>query len=75
MNRDCKTSFDKIYAIGDVNTMKVSETMVVPKAGIFAEGQGIRVARNIISQIHKEKESEIFDGKGGCFVELGGDTA
>lgn len=75
VNRDCKTAIDKIYAIGDVNTMKVSETMVVPKAGIFAEGQGITVARNIISQIQKEKESEIFDGKGGCFVELGGDTA
>lgn len=75
VNRDCKTQFDGIYAIGDVNTMKVNDMAVVPKAGIFAEGQGITVARNIISQIQKQSESAIFDGKGGCFVELGGDSA
>ncbi len=75
VNRDCKTQFENIFAIGDVNTMKVNDMAVVPKAGIFAEGQGITVAKNIISRIQKESESAVFDGKGGCFVELGGESA
>lgn len=75
VNRDCKTKFDNVYAVGDVNTMKVNDMAAVPKAGIFAEGQGITVARNIVSQIQKEHESAIFDGKGGCFVELGKESA
>ena len=43
---------------------------------IFAEGEGITVAKNIISKIQsKEEPSKLFDGKGGCFIESGRDTA
>ena len=49
--------------------------MAVPKAGIFAEGEGITVAKNIISKIQSKGEFELFDGKGGCFIESGRDTA
>lgn len=49
----------------------VTDKIAVPKAGIFAEGEGITVARNIISKIRQEQEEAIFDGKGGCFVEMG----
>lgn len=71
VERDCKTQFDNVYAIGDVTSMQVTKDAVVPKAGIFAEGQGIAVGRNICSIIKKEKEQSTFDGKGGCFVEMG----
>ncbi|MFY9301570.1 MAG: FAD-dependent oxidoreductase [Candidatus Nitrosotenuis sp.] len=71
VKRDCKTQFENVYAIGDVTTMMVTDKIAVPKAGIFAEGQGIAVARNIISQIKKERTDHVFDGKGGCFVEMG----
>jgi sulfide:quinone oxidoreductase len=75
INRDCKTSFENVFAIGDVTTMIVTETMVVPKAGIFAEGEGITVAKNIISKIQSKTELTLFDGKGGCFIESGKETA
>jgi sulfide:quinone oxidoreductase len=75
INRDCKTSYDNVYAIGDVTSLKVTETMAVPKAGVFAEGEGITVAQNIISKIHSKDDSALFDGKGGCFIESGRDTA
>ena len=75
VNRDCKTNFENVYAIGDVNQIMVTEKIAVPKAGIFAEGEGVTVARNIISQIKKEIGNEIFDGKGGCFLETGTKTA
>jgi sulfide:quinone oxidoreductase len=71
VNRTCKTKFENVYAIGDVNQMMVTDKIAVPKAGIFAENQGVTVARNIISKIKKEHEAAIFDGKGGCFLETG----
>ncbi|QLH07806.1 NAD(P)/FAD-dependent oxidoreductase [Nitrosopumilus ureiphilus] len=75
IDRDCKTSFENVFAIGDVTSLTVTEAMAVPKAGVFAEGEGITVANNIISKIQSKKESELFDGKGGCFIESGRDTA
>jgi len=75
IDRDCKTSFENVFAIGDVTNLTVTETMAVPKAGVFAEGEGITVAKNIISKIQSKEESALFDGKGGCFIESGRDTA
>jgi len=75
VNRTCKTNFENVFAIGDVNQIIVTDKIMVPKAGIFAEGEGVTVARNIISQIKKEFENAIFDGKGGCFLETGTKTA
>ncbi len=75
INRDCKTSYDNVYAIGDVTSLKVTETMAVPKAGVFAEGEGLTVAQNIISKIHSKEDNTLFDGKGGCFIESGRNTA
>jgi sulfide:quinone oxidoreductase len=75
IDRDCKTSFENIFAIGDVTVLPVGEKLAVPKAGIFAEGEGIIVAKNIISKIQSKKEIELFDGKGECFLESGKNTA
>ncbi|MFQ5497505.1 MAG: NAD(P)/FAD-dependent oxidoreductase [Nitrosopumilus sp.] len=75
INRDCKTPFENVFAIGDNTSLPVGEKMAVPKAGIFAEGEGITVAKNIISNIQSKDEIELFDGKGGCFIESGRDTA
>jgi sulfide:quinone oxidoreductase len=75
INRDCKTQFENVYAVGDVTTLTVIDTIIVPKAGIFAEGEAITVAQNIMSKIQSKTESSLFDGKGGCFIESGRDTA
>ena len=75
IDRDCKTPFENIFAVGDVTSLTVIDSLVVPKAGIFAEGEGITVAKNIISKIESKETSAIFDGKGGCFLESGRDTA
>ncbi|AFS81748.1 FAD-dependent pyridine nucleotide-disulfide oxidoreductase [Candidatus Nitrosopumilus koreensis AR1] len=75
IDRDCKTPFENVFAIGDVTSLVVTENMAVPKAGIFAEGEGITVAKNIVSILQSKEESELFDGKGGCFIESGRDTA
>lgn len=75
VDRSCKTKFENVFAIGDVNQIMVTDKIAVPKAGIFAEGEGVTVARNIISKIKAETESAIFDGKGGCFLETSKKTA
>lgn len=75
INRDCKTPFENVYAVGDVTTLTVIDTMTVPKAGVFAEGEAITVAQNIISNIQSKNKLLLFDGKGGCFLESGRDTA
>ena len=75
IDRDCKTPFENVFAVGDVTSLTVAENMAVPKAGIFAEGEGITVAKNIISKIQSKESSALFDGKGGCFIESGRDTA
>ena len=75
IDRDCKTLFENIFAVGDVTSLTVNDTMAVPKAGIFAEGEGIVVAKNIISKLESNEKSILFAGKGGCFLESGRDTA
>jgi len=75
INRDCKTSFENVFAVGDVTTMTVIKNMTVPKAGVFAEGEGMAVAKNIFSKIQSKGKLTLFDGKGGCFIESGKETA
>ena len=75
IDRDCKTSYENVFAIGDVTSMAVAESIAMPKAGVFAEGEGVTVAKNIVSKIQSKDEFVLYDGKGGCFIESGRDTA
>ena len=49
--------------------------MAVPKAGVFAEGEGYCCCKKYHFKNSIKKDSELFDGKGGCFIESGRDTA
>lgn len=75
VSRDCKTEFPDVYAVGDVTSLAVAPGALAPKAGVFAEAEARAVARNIMSRINSEPDSELFDGKGGCFLETGTETA
>jgi sulfide:quinone oxidoreductase len=72
-----KTDYENVFAIGDVNEIKVNENMVIPKAGIFAEAQAKVVSQQIIDDIENNtnKMSSKFDGKGFCFMEVGNKKA
>ncbi len=71
------TSFDQVYAIGDVTTIPLpgrfnpDVPLVLPKAGVFAHKQAEVVAHNIAVEITGNGKLESFDGLGGCFIELG----
>jgi sulfide:quinone oxidoreductase len=69
-----KTDYQNVFAIGDVNEIKVNENMAIPKAGVFAEAQAKVVSQQIIVDIENNKDkpsSSKFDGKGFCFMEVG----
>jgi sulfide:quinone oxidoreductase len=71
------TSFDRVYAIGDVTTIPLpgrfnpDKPLVLPKAGVFAHKQAEVLAHNIAIEIAGEGAPRVFDGFGGCFIELG----
>jgi sulfide:quinone oxidoreductase len=69
------TRTEGVYAIGDVTTIPVGGGKFLPKAGVFAHGEAEVVAHRIAAELAGEPASSKFDGKGSCFVELGGGRA
>jgi sulfide:quinone oxidoreductase len=70
-----KTNYENVFAIGDVTEIKVDQMAVIPKAGIFAEGQAKSVSHQIINDITNQSHNEKFDGRGFCFMEIGSKKA
>ncbi len=72
-----QTAADRVYAIGDVTVVplpgryKPDVPLVLPKAAVFAEGHGRVVAAEIAGHVLEREPSEVFDGKGFCFIEMG----
>jgi sulfide:quinone oxidoreductase len=70
-----ETRFPGVYAIGDVVSIPLKLGKPLPKAGVFAHGQAVVVAKNIASVIAGRAGSERFNGHGECFIEIGGGKA
>lgn len=69
------TRFENVYAIGDVTTIALSNGKLLPKAGVFAHGQGETVAARIAANIQGKTVHEQFDGVGYCWIETGNGSA
>jgi sulfide:quinone oxidoreductase len=70
-----ETRFAGVHAIGDVVSIPLKLGKPLPKAGVFAHGQAVVVARNIASVIAGRAGGERFNGYGECFIETGGGKA
>jgi sulfide:quinone oxidoreductase len=72
------TKYENVFAIGDVTEIRLDGAITIPKAGIFAEGEAKVVSQQIINEItnnmNKNRAAK-FDGKGFCFMEIGGKMA
>lgn len=66
-----ETRFERVYAIGDVNSIPLKLGKPLPKAGVFAHGEAEVVARNVARAITGKGEPATFDGWGECFIETG----
>jgi sulfide:quinone oxidoreductase len=60
-----ETAFPGVYAVGDVTSVGT------PKAGVFAEGQAIVVADQIIARHRQGASTSTYDGTGICYIEFG----
>ena len=69
------TRFENVYAIGDMTSIALANGKSLPKAGVFAHGQGEAVAARIVSAIQGAKPQAEFDGMGYCWIEMGGGQA
>jgi len=69
------TEHDGVYAVGDSILIPLPNGMPLPKAGVMAERQGLRVARSIAARLLGEDDPSLFNGTGFCPVELGANEA
>jgi sulfide:quinone oxidoreductase len=69
------TPFERVWAVGDVTGIPLPSGKMLPKAGVFAEGQAEVVARNVAALVRGTAPAAEFSGEGACFVEMGGGRA
>jgi sulfide:quinone oxidoreductase len=69
-----ETSTSNVFAIGDVNVVPAGD-FAIPKAGVFAAGQGTKVGEIISSRINESDEPEPYDGVGHCYLGYSGGRA
>lgn len=70
-----ETSFDDVYAIGDITGIPLSVGKPLPKAGVFAHYQAEVITNNIAVKILGNGNPNQFTGEGECFIEIGGGKA
>ncbi len=63
-----ETSATDVFAVGDVNVVPFAEGKAIPKAGVFASGQGENVAATIAARILESAPPPAYDGSGECFL-------
>lgn len=73
--RTTETSFEGVYAIGDVTQVVLANKKPLPKAGLFAELMGETAAERIASVFSGNTPDAIFSGEGGCYLEVGNGQA
>ena len=69
------TEHEGVYAIGDVNNIRLANGKNLPMAGVFAHYEAKVVAERIVDEIEGQSPKSSFDGKGFCWLELGGGKA
>lgn len=70
-----ETGFPDVFAVGDVTGIPLPVGLPLPKAGVFAHREAEAVAQTIAARILGKGEPGTFDGRGECFIEVGGGKA
>ena len=65
------TEHEGVYAIGDVNNIRLANGKNLPMAGVFAHYEAGVVAERIVAEIEGRQPEATFNGKGYCWLELG----
>lgn len=67
-----ETSIPDVFAVGDVNVVPI-KSVALPKAGVFAAGEGRTAGGVIVSRIDEVEPPGPYDGVGHCFVAFSGE--
>ena len=70
-----QTAHERVYAVGDVTTVTLTNGKPLPRAGVFAHAQALVVAREIAATFAGRPAPTGFDGVGFCWVETGAGRA
>ena len=70
-----QTANERVYAVGDVTTVTLTNGKPLPRAGVFAHAQALVVAREIAATFAGRPAPAGFDGVGFCWVETGAGRA
>ncbi len=70
-----ETRHPGVHAIGDVTTITLANGKPLPRAGVFAHGEGLVVARRVAASFAGRAASSALDGTGYCWVEAGAGRA
>ncbi|MFV2064013.1 MAG: NAD(P)/FAD-dependent oxidoreductase [Chloroflexota bacterium] len=66
-----ETAHQDVYAIGDVTTITLANGKPLPRAGVFAHGEGLTAARAIAARFAGSPAPPPYTGAGYCWVETG----
>lgn len=69
--RTLQTAVPNVYAIGDVAMVMTANNLPLPKLGILAEEEAKIVSANIASRTLGSGTRSQFEGRGGCYLEVG----
>jgi sulfide:quinone oxidoreductase len=70
-----QTSFEGVFAVGDIVAIPMANGKRLPMAGIFAESEGQVAAQQIAAEFENLESETSFSGFGGCYLEVGGGQA
>ena len=66
-----RTGYENVFAVGDVTQIVLANGLPLPKAGVIAELEALRVADAVTAAVAGREESSTFDGVASCFIEMG----
>jgi sulfide:quinone oxidoreductase len=66
------TRHEDVFAIGDIASIETphGHAPYLPKAGVFAQGQGEVLAHNLAVSITKKGEMQRWSGQGSCYLQV-----
>ena len=65
------TAHPRVFAVGDVTLIPLANKLPLPKAGVTAELEGLRVAGAIAAELTGRPAPAPFSGEATCYVEMG----
>ncbi len=70
-----ETRHERVHGIGDVTTITLPNGKPLPRAGVFAHGEGLVVASRVAAALDGREAGDTFGGTGYCWVEAGAGRA